>query len=296
MTDKLPNYGGQAVIEGVMMRGARSVAIAMRDPEDNIVLHTEKLGGIYKTKIAKIPFLRGLILLWDSMGLGMRALTISANTQGEEEEHLEGWALYLTLGISLAFSIGLFFVLPATGSHLLESWLGIENNWLANLIEGAIRLSILIGYIWGVGKISDIKRVFMYHGAEHKTINAFEAGAELTPENVAKYSLEHPRCGTGFLLTVMLISILFFSLLGPMPNIWIRLALRISMVPVLASLSYEYIRWTANNLKSPIVRFMIRPNMAMQRLTTIEPDLGMLEVAIASFNAMKEKEIEYLVS
>ncbi|MBT3240290.1 MAG: DUF1385 domain-containing protein [Chloroflexi bacterium] len=295
MTDKLPNYGGQAVIEGVMMRGARAVAIAMRDPEDNIVLHTEPLGGIYKTNIVKIPFLRGLILLWDSMGLGMRALTISANTQGEEEEQLEGWALYLTLGISLVFSIGLFFVLPATGSHLIETWLGVDNNWVANLIEGGIRLSILIGYIWGVGKISDIKRVFMYHGAEHKTINAFEAGEELTPENVAKYSLEHPRCGTGFLLTVMLISILFFSLLGPMPNIWIRLALRISMVPVLASLSYEYIRWTANNLKSPIVRFMIRPNMAMQRLTTIEPDLGMLEVSIASFNAMKEKELEYLV-
>ena len=295
MTDKLPNYGGQAVIEGVMMRGARAVAIAMRDPEDNIVLHTEPLGGIYKTNIVKIPFLRGLILLWDSMGLGMRALTISANTQGEEEEQLEGWALYLTLGISLVFSIGLFFVLPATGSHLIETWLGVDNNWVANLIEGGIRLSILIGYIWGVGKISDIKRVFMYHGAEHKTINAFEAGEELTPENVAKYSLEHPRCGTGFLLTVMLISILFFSLLGPMPNIWIRLALRISMVPVLASLSYEYIRWTANNLQSPIVRFMIRPNMAMQRLTTIEPDLGMLEVSIASFNAMKEKELEYLV-
>ena len=295
MTDKLPNYGGQAVIEGVMMRGARAVAIAMRDPEDNIVLHTEPLGGIYKTNIVKIPFLRGLILLWDSMGLGMRALTISANTQGEEEEQLEGWALYLTLGISLVFSIGLFFVLPATGSHLIETWMGVDNNWVANLIEGGIRLSILIGYIWGVGKISDIKRVFMYHGAEHKTINAFEAGEELTPENVAKYSLEHPRCGTGFLLTVMLISILFFSLLGPMPNIWIRLALRISMVPVLASLSYEYIRWTANNLKSPIVRFMIRPNMAMQRLTTIEPDLGMLEVSIASFNAMKEKELEYLV-
>ncbi len=296
MTDKLPNYGGQAVIEGVMMRGARAVAIAMRDPEDKIVIHTEPLGGIYKTNIVKIPFLRGLILLWDSMGLGMRALTISANTQGEEEEQLEGWALYLTLGFSLVFSIGLFFVLPATGSHLIETWLSINNTWLANLIEGAIRLSILIGYIWGVGKISDIKRVFAYHGAEHKTINAFEDGAELTPENVAKYSLEHPRCGTGFLLTVMLISILFFSLMGPMPNIWVRLALRISMVPVLASLSYEYIRWTANNLKSPIVRFMIRPNMAMQRLTTVEPDLAMLEVSIASFNAMKEKEVEYLVT
>lgn len=296
MTEKLPNYGGQAVIEGVMMRGARAVAIAMRDPENNIVIHTEPLGGIYKTNIVKIPFLRGLILLWDSMGLGMRALTISANTQGDEEEQLEGWALYLTLGVSLAFSVGLFFVLPATGSHFLENWLNVNNAWVANLIEGAIRLSILIGYIWGIGKISDIKRVFAYHGAEHKTINAFEDGAELTPENVAKYSLEHPRCGTGFLLTLMLISILLFSLLGPMPNIWVRLALRISMVPVLASLAYEYIRWTANNLHSPFIRFLIKPNMAMQRLTTVEPDLDMLEVSIASFNAMKEKEEEYLVT
>jgi len=288
-SNSLPTYGGQAVIEGVMMRGAHTFAIAMRAPNQEIVLHTENLGSIYQSKISKIPFLRGLIMLWDALGLGMRALTLSANLQGEEDEQLEGSALFLTMFVSLAFTIGLFFITPAAAGHLLESWLGITSPWIGNLVEGLIRLLLLVGYIWGIGRMEDIRRVFRYHGAEHKTINAFEAGAELTPENVAAFPLEHPRCGTAFLLTVVIFSVIVFTLIGPL-SFWLRIGVRILLIPVLASLAYEYIRWTANHLDSPFVKWMIKPNMALQRLTTAEPDLEILEVAIASFNAMLHKE------
>jgi len=287
---KLPTYGGQAVIEGVMMRGQRAVAIAMRAPDQQIVIHSEELGGIYRSRIVKIPFLRGLVLLWDALGLGMRALTISANAQTDEDEKLEGPALYLTLALSLAFGIGLFFLAPAAAGQLSERLLG-WNSWWGNLAEGVVRLLLLVGYIWAVGLLPDIQRVFAYHGAEHKTINAFEAGAKLTPEVVANYSLEHPRCGTAFLLTLALLSVVLFSLLGPLPLAW-RFASRILLLPVLAGLAYEYIRWTANHLASPIVRWLIKPNLALQRLTTREPSLDMLEISIAAFNAMRVGERE----
>ena len=289
----LPTYGGQAVIEGVMMRGARSVAIAMRAPNQEIVLHTEELGRVYQSKAAKIPFLRGLVVLWDALALGMRALTISANTQGDEDEKIEGPVLYITMAISLTFAIGLFFLAPATAGHYLADWFNIQSGWVTNLVEGVIRILILIAYIVLISRMEDIKRVFGYHGAEHKTINAFEAGVELTPEEVAKHSLEHPRCGTAFLLTVMIFSVVIFTMIGPIDSILIKLLTRVVLVPVLASISYEYIRWTAKHLDSPFVRAIIKPNLALQRLTTNEPDLKMLEVAIASFNTMRAKEAEY---
>ncbi len=285
-------YGGQAVIEGVMMRGSQSVAIAMRAPNEEIVIHSEPLSGIYKSKIIKIPFLRGLIALWDALGLGIRALTISANIQTGEDEKLEGPALYLTLAISLTFGIGLFFLLPAVLGQLSERVLGIS-AWWSNLLEGLLRLALLVGYIWIIGKASEIKRVFAYHGAEHKTINAFEAGADLTPETVTHFSLEHPRCGTAFLLSLVLLSVLVFSLLGPLPMFW-RLASRILLIPVLAGIAYEYIRWTANHLDSKVVRTMIKPNLALQHLTTREPTLQMLEVSIAAFNTMRSGESQEL--
>ncbi len=284
----MPSYGGQAVIEGVMMRGASAVAIAMRAPNSEIVVHTEKLGGIYKSKVAKIPFLRGLVMLWDALGLGIRALTISANTQTDEDVKLEGPALYISLGISLVFGVALFFLLPAAVGQLLERFFHIS-SWWSNLAEGIMRLILLIVYIWGVGKIPDIKRVFAYHGAEHKTINAFEAGCELTPEKVSQFSVEHPRCGTAFLLTLVLLSVLVFSLLGPMPMFW-RLASRVLLLPVLAGVAYEYIRWTASHLESPLVRAIVRPNLALQHLTTREPSLDMLEVSIAAFTTMRRDE------
>ena len=288
MSTKLPPYGGQAVIEGVMMRGAQSVAIAMRAPSNEIVVHIEPLTGIYKSKLTKIPFLRGLVVLWDALGLGMRALTLSANTQTGEEEKLEGPQLYITLGVSLAIGIGLFFLLPAVIGQLSETWLGL-NAWLGNLLEGVLRLGLLILYIWGIGQLPDIKRVFAYHGAEHKTINTYEAGQEVTPTNVAKFPLEHPRCGTTFLLTLVLFSVIFFSLLGPLPMEW-RLISRIVMLPVLAMVAYEYMRWTANHLDSIFVRWMIKPGLALQHLTTREPSPEMLEVSIAAFNAMRAQE------
>lgn len=295
MEDRIISYGGQAVIEGVMMRGQKAFAVAMRAPDGNIVVHTEKLADIYRSKITKIPFLRGVILLWDALGLGMRALTLSANTQTGEDEKLEGPALYLTLGLSLVFGIGLFFLLPTSVGGGVEYWLtqsGLSYAyWLGNLAEGVFQLLLLIGYIWAISFMPDIKRVFQYHGAEHKTINAYEAGAELTPENVAKFPIEHPRCGTAFLLTLVLFSIILFSLLGPLP-FYLRVISRIVFIPVLAGIAVEYIRWTANHLSNPIVRMLIKPNLALQLLTTRTPDLAMLEVAIQSFQSMRKAETE----
>ncbi|MGE5373415.1 MAG: DUF1385 domain-containing protein [Bacteroidota bacterium] len=293
MEDRIISYGGQAVIEGVMMRGQKAFAIAMRSPEGNIVVHRENLAAVYRSRITRIPFLRGIILLWDALGLGMRALTVSANTQTGEDEKLEGPALYLTLAVSLAIGIGVFFLLPAGVGGLAEKYLG-WSPFLNNLLEGILRLLLLIGYIWAIGFMPDVRRLFAYHGAEHKTINAFEAGAELTPENVAKYSLQHARCGTAFLLTLVLISILVFTLIGPLPMFW-RLASRVLLIPVLAGIAVEYIRWTANHLDSPIVRALIKPNLALQSLTTREPDASMLEVAIESFKTMRRAEQEAVV-
>jgi uncharacterized protein YqhQ len=285
---KMPTYGGQAVIEGVMMRGKRSVAIAMRAPNKEIVLHTESLGKIYKGTLSKTPFLRGMIVLWDALGLGLRALTISANTQTEEDTKLEGPALYITLGIALSFGIGLFFILPALVGQLIEDGLAVD-PWWGNLAEGVLRLCLLVLYIWAVGFLPDIRRVFAYHGAEHKTINAFEADVELTPENVARFPLAHPRCGTAFILILVLLSIIVFSLIGPLPMFW-RLASRVLLLPVLAGIAYEYIRWTANHLDKAIVRWMVKPSLALQTLTTREPSPDMLEVSIAAFNAMRTGE------
>jgi uncharacterized protein YqhQ len=285
---RFPLYGGQAVIEGVMMRGTHSVAIAMRNPAKEIVLHKEPLGSIYKTQVMKIPFIRGLAMLVDALILGTHALTISANTQTGEDEKIEGPLLYLTLFVSLAIGVGLFFLAPAALGQLSEHILGI-NSWWGNLLEGVVRLLLLVGYIWAVGQMPEIRRVFSYHGAEHKTINAYEAGAELTPDNVANFSVEHPRCGTAFLLTLVLLSILVFSLLGPLPFVW-RMISRIILLPVLACIAYEYIRWTANHLDSKLVRLLIKPNLALQHLTTREPTMDMLEVSIAAFNAMRLEE------
>jgi uncharacterized protein YqhQ len=290
MEDRIITYGGQAVIEGVMMRGQKAYAIAMRAPDGTIAIHTEKLAKVYRSRITTIPFVRGSILLWDALGLGMNALTISANTQTGEDEKLEGPALYLTLGLSLTLGIGLFFLLPAGIGGLAEHYLG-WSSWLNNLLEGVLRLLFFIGYIWGISFMPDVKRLFMYHGAEHKTINAFEAGAELTPEAVANYPIEHARCGTAFLLTLILLSILIFTVLGPMPIVW-RLITRVLFIPILAGISIEYIRWTANHLDSLFVQMLIKPNLALQHLTTRTPDLSMLEVAIASFQSMHKAEQE----
>lgn len=290
VTERLPTYGGQALIEGVMMRGKRAVAAAMRAPDGEIIIHTEVLGGMYSSKWLTVPFIRGLLSLWDSLGIGMRFLMMSANLQSPEGEKLEGKDIALTLATSLLIMVAIFFATPALIGSLMERFLGISGV-VSALIEGVIRLLAVTGYIALVGRMPEIARVFAYHGAEHKTINAFESRANLTPPAVLRYSLEHPRCGTAFLLTLVVLSVIVFTLLGPMPFL-LKMASRVLFVPVLAGIAYEYIRWTARHLDSPVVKLLVKPNLALQRLTTREPDAAMVEVALAAFNAMLEKEIE----
>jgi uncharacterized protein YqhQ len=288
MEDRIISYGGQAVIEGVLMRGQKALAIAMRAPDGNVVIHIERLSGLYRSWVAKVPFLRGMILLSDALVLGMRALGISANLQGDESEKLEGWQLYATFALSMVIGISVFMLLPTAAGGLTESWLGASHAW-AIFVESVLRIGLLIAYIGWVGTMPEIKRVFMYHGAEHKTINAYEAGVELTPENVQKFPLEHPRCGTAFLLTVAMISFLLFLVIGDLPPIW-KYSSRILLVPVIAGIAVEFLRWTANNIQNPIVYLLARPGLMLQKLTTREPELAMLEVSIASFNAMRAAE------
>jgi len=286
---KLPSYGGQAVMEGVLMRGKHNVAIAVRASSGEIVTHQEQLPPLYSSNWMKIPFIRGMISLWDSLNLGTRLLTKSANIATGEDEPLEGTALFFTVLLSLALSIGLFFVLPAFLAGLIERYLEIS-SWWSNLIEGLIRLFILIGYLFIMGRIPDIRRVFAFHGAEHKTVNAFEANAELTPEIVSQHTLVHPRCGTSFMLTLVFISVLVFTLLGPLP-LHIRIISRILMLPIVSGIAYEYIRFAANKMDtSAFVRWLIQPNLWLQKLTTREPSLDMLEVSITAFKLMLQGE------
>jgi uncharacterized protein YqhQ len=290
MPESLPSYGGQALIEGVMMRGRKSCAMAARGPDQSIVVETEDLSPIYSSPIARIPFLRGLILLWDTLVLGMRALTFSANLQMGEDERLEGAPLTVTVLISLLAGVGLFFLIPAGAGYLAQLWLHLE-YWGAYMVEGLSRLALLVGYIWAIGLMPDVRRVYGYHGAEHKTINAYEAGADLNVESIRAYPREHPRCGTAFLLTVVVLSILLFSALGPL-SLWARLASRLLLIPVLASLAYEYIRLSAKFSAHWLARAIISPNLALQRLTTREPDDGMIEVAMQAFSALLANETE----
>jgi uncharacterized protein YqhQ len=315
------SYGGQAVIEGVLMRGAHTAAIAVRNPEGEIVVHEQDLNQtLYRGWIARTPFMRGVVGLWDALGLGTRALMWAADVAlGDEEDvSFNGPIGFATVAFSLILGIGLFFLLPTTAATGVGSLLGITSSspdaiveegeavpdltqetesssfifyealpigWEAtviNFIEAVIQLGILIVYISLIGRLEDVKRLFGYHGAEHKTINAYEAGDELTPEIVAQYPIEHPRCGTAFLLTVVFVSVLVFSLLGRPPFFWLIVS-RIVLIPVIAGIAYEALKWSAANLHRPWVAFIVKPNLALQHLTTREPDLHMIEVAIVSF-------------
>lgn len=286
---KLPSYGGQALIEGVLMRGQKYLTAAFRQPDGTIKVVSEPLEGIYSSKLTKIPFLRGLLLLWDAIGLGTKYITVSANIQTGEEEKIEGPAMVLTILFSFILAIGLFFLLPVGIAVVLQNFTSIS-PFIANLIEGGVRLILVVLYIWLVGKSKDIRRVFTYHGAEHKTINAFEAGATLTTNEVSKYSLHHPRCGTGFILILVVFSVILFSLLGPIPNIFLRLSSRVVLLPLLVMVAYEYMRFSANHISDPILKYLSYPGMLLQKLTTFEPSLDILEVSIAAFNKMYELE------
>ncbi len=306
------SYGGQAVIEGVMMRGAHSAAIAVRNPKGEIVVHEQSLNKtLYRGRIARTPFVRGVVGLWDALVLGTRALLWAAEVAiSEEEEKVNfngpvGWGM---IAVSFALGIGLFFLLPTLGATGIGSLLGLtepaaeSGNFLGyqplpigyaatviNFIEAIIQLGLLVGYIWLIARIPDVKRLFQYHGAEHKTINAYEAGADLTPEIVSTYPIEHPRCGTAFLLTVVFVSVFVFSLLGRPPFIWLVIS-RVVLIPVIAGIAYEYLRFTARNLSNPIVRFIVKPNLALQHLTTRNPELHMCEVAIVAFQRVLVSE------
>lgn len=285
---RLPNYGGQALIEGVLMRGKKYVAAAFRLPDGSIKTQSEELTGIYKSNILKIPFLRGLISLWDSLGLGTRYLTISANYQAKEDEKIENSSLFFSLFISLAISVAVFFVGPA----LLGSWIGsmLHFGTLAtNIFEGVLRLAIILAYLFLMGKMKDIHRVFQYHGAEHKTINGYEHSKLLIVESIKSESNFHPRCGTSFLLTFAVISIIVFALFGKL-TWWLLILTRILALPVIAMLAYEYIRFLSNHLENGFVRFISYPNLWLQKLTTREPTSDQIEVALAAFKEMLAKE------
>lgn len=290
MSDKPFNYGGQAVLEGVMMRGSRALAVAVRNPEGEIVTHVEPINQtLYNGPISRIPFVRGVTMIWDALGLGMRSLMFSADVALGEEEgaNFSGPVAWGTVAVSFAFAIGLFFVLPSLVINFIDDRL--VSSLLSNLLEGLVRLLLFVGYVYLIGLMPDIRRVFGYHGSEHKTINAYEAGAELTPTSVQRFTTVHPRCGTAFLLSVVVISILLFSLLGR-PALWLRVLSRILLIPVIAGLAYEYIRFSARHLDKAWMRAVAAPNLAMQRLTTREPDDSMLEVAITAFNCMMAAE------
>jgi uncharacterized protein YqhQ len=290
MSDKPFNYGGQAVLEGVMMRGSRAMAVAVRDPKGQIVTHVEPVNQrLYNGPISRIPFIRGLTMLWDALGLGIRSLMFSADVAmgGEQQASFGGPVAWGTVLISFAFGIGLFFVLPSLVIGLVDDW--ISSSLLSNVVEGLFRLLLFVGYVWLIGRMPDIRRVFAYHGAEHKTINAYEARAELTPAAVQRFTTLHPRCGTAFLLSVVVISILLFSLLGR-PSLALRIVSRVALIPVIAGIAYEYIRFTARHMDKPWMRAIAAPNLAMQRLTTRPPDPQMLEVAITAFNCMMGAE------
>jgi uncharacterized protein YqhQ len=287
-TSPLLPYGGQAVIEGVMMRGSRAMAVAVRAPDQRIVLQTRPLGRLYSGNFGRIPFLRGLLGIWDALGLGWQSLSYSASVAVGEQAQFEGPVAWGTMAISLVVGLGLFLLAPAGLAQLGQKWLGL-NPWWDNVVEGLVRLGFVVGYLWVISLLPDVQRLFGYHGAEHQTIHAFEAGAELTPASIARFPLEHPRCGTAFLLTVVVFSVVLFALLGPLP-LGARLASRVLLIPVIASLAFEYIRFTARHLSNPLVRLLVVPNLALQRLTTRQPDERMREVAIAAFTAMRAGE------
>jgi uncharacterized protein YqhQ len=277
-------YGGQAVMEGVMMRGRTHMAVAVRKPSGEIVVHREPLtAAIYTSRWGQWPFVRGLSMLWDGLGLGMRALFFSADVamaevEGEKVE-FSGPLAWTTVGGSLVLAIVLFFLIPSLIARALQGM--FPGNIANSIIEGIIRIGIFIVYIWAIARLPDIQRVFAYHGAEHKTINAYEAGEKLEPETIARYSTSHTRCGTSFLLIVLVLSIVLFAPFN-FHNIILRLLSRIVLIPVVAGISYEFIRFSAAHQKNLLTRIAIRPGLWLQRLTTREPDASMLEVAVAA--------------
>jgi len=279
------NIGGQAVIEGVLMRAPRSMAIAVRRPDGEIVVKRDHMVPLSERfPIVKLPLVRGAVALFSSLVIGIKALSFSANAalaEGEKEEEITPLAMGGTMAAALLFGILLFFVLPLYLTKLLVPIIG-DSNLVFNLVDGLIRVLVFLLYVFSISRMKDIQRVFQYHGAEHKAIFAFESGETLSVENVKRHSRLHPRCGTSFLLIVMLVSILVFSLIPKLWPFYLKAVARIVLLPLIAGASYELLKWSARHEQSPLVRFLIAPGLALQKLTTREPDDDQLEVAIRS--------------
>ena len=280
--DKLM-VGGQAVIEGVMMRGPKHVATAVREPSGKISVKVEPVVSIsQRYPLLKKPMLRGVVSLGESLVLGLKSLSYSAQMAGEENEQLTDRELVMTILFSLGLAVLLFVVIPTAAAKFIHG--SITDPVVLNLLEGLLRLVIFMVYIYGISRLKDIKRVFQYHGAEHKTIHAYEAGVDLTVENVQKFSTLHPRCGTAFLLVVMVVSIVMFAFLG-WPDLWLRILSRVVLLPVVAGISYEIIRFSGRS-KNPLLQVAILPGLWLQKITTNEPEDDMVEVAIKSLEAV----------
>ena len=283
-------YGGQAVIEGVMMRGQKTVVTAVRRPNGGIALDIKPLSTIYTGWMRKTPLIRGVVVLIEAMVLGIKSLLYSANVSlEEEEEKISGWLTWLLVIVSLAFAVGLFFIVPLFLTKLLDPY--INSSLVFNLIDGGFRAVIFILYLWLMALVPDIKRVFAYHGAEHKSVNAFEGGVPLEIEAARKYSTAHVRCGTSFLFVVLIIAIIVFALVGR-PALWLMVLSRVVLIPVIAALGYEVIYFNARHINNVLVRAIAAPGLWLQSLTTREPDDSQLEVGLAALK--KAMEIDQL--
>src|ERR1044072_6515729 len=287
------SYGGQAVLEGVMMRSPSSWAVAIRTPEGEITEVVQDVSSpMQRRKVWRLPVVRGVVALGESLAIGFRALAISANVASQERDEDGEIQKQISRGqiiFSFATAIGFALLLFKIGPALLTSWLPVESTELFVIVEGVIRVTVFIAYILLISLLPDLRRVFQYHGAEHKAINALEAGAELTPQNVQKFSLIHPRCGTAFLLWVMVIAIFVFAFVGRPSWPWL-IASRILLLPVIAGLAYELIRYAGKHQDNRVLMTLLAPGLWLQRLTTREPTLDQVEVSIRAIEKVRGRE------
>jgi hypothetical protein len=286
-------YGGQALIEGVLMRGRDAIAVAIRHPDGRIVWETERLGSrFHGSRWAKLPFIRGLVVLYETLFVGTRWLVRSASVQAEDEGvELGKGSIALMLVVTLAAGIGIFFLLPLFIASVTTA--NVENGVVQHLIEGLVRVAIFLGYLILIAQSNDIRRVFQYHGAEHMTIHAFEHDEPLVPAAIRKYPTAHPRCGTEFLVVVIALSIIAFSLVGRQEPL-VMIGSRILLIPVIAAVGYEILRWGARHRGNPIVRAIMWPGILVQMITTRQPTDDMIEVAIVSMEQALEADGEEL--
>lgn len=282
-------YGGQAVLEGVMIRGKQFFSVAARAPDGNIQSITRPINMLYSGMFRKIPLIRGVVILIETLVLGITALNYSANVALEKDtsKQTNYWSIGITMATSLVLGITIFFILPLLLSRVIESQ--VDSEFYANVAEGGIRLIVLFLYILAIGRMKDIKRVFCYHGAEHMTIHAFEKGDQLTIPSIRKYPTAHPRCGTAFLLTVVLVSIIIFTLMGR-PNLTFLILSRILLIPIIAGLSYEIIKLGGKYSSVGLFKVINAPSLLMQSLTTSQPDDQQIEVAIHSLTKTIEAD------